>query len=77
MRYLTATAASYAGVDLHATGLHLCVLDQGSTVRYSRKLKADTAARSPKRGARERRPHRPATTLCCNHQSPGSEYFFS
>ena len=40
MRYLTATAASYAGVDLHATSLHLCVLDQAGTVRLSRKLKA-------------------------------------
>jgi transposase len=40
MRYLTATAASYAGVDLHATTLHLCVLDQVGTVRLSRKLKA-------------------------------------
>ena len=27
----TATAASYAGVDLHATSLHLCVLDQAGT----------------------------------------------
>jgi transposase len=40
MRYLTATAASYAGVDLHATTLHLCVLDHAGTVRLSRKLKA-------------------------------------
>jgi hypothetical protein len=40
MRYLTATAASYAGVDLHASSLHLCVLDSAGTVRLSRKLKA-------------------------------------
>ena len=29
MRYLTRTAASYVGVDLHARTLHLCVLDAG------------------------------------------------
>jgi transposase len=40
MRYLTATAASYAGVDLHASSLHLCVLDSAGSVRLSRKLKA-------------------------------------
>ena len=40
MRYLTATAASYVGVDLHASSLHVCVLDQAGTVRLSRKLKA-------------------------------------
>ena len=41
MRYLTATAASYVGVDLHASTLHVCVLDQAGTVRLSRKLKAE------------------------------------
>jgi hypothetical protein len=40
MRYLTATAASCVGVDLHASSLHVCVLDQAGTVRLSRKLKA-------------------------------------
>lgn len=40
MRYLTATAASYVGVDLHASTLHVCVLDQAGTVKLSRKLKA-------------------------------------
>jgi transposase len=41
MRYLTATAASYAGVDLHTSTLHVCVLDSSGTVRLSRKLKTE------------------------------------
>ena len=40
MRYLTATAASYVGVDLHARTLFVCVLDQAGTVRFSRNLPA-------------------------------------
>jgi transposase len=44
MRYLTATAASYAGVDLHASTLYLCVLDRDGAVRFSRKLKAQPEA---------------------------------
>ena len=40
MRYLTQTAASYVGVDLHARTLYVCVLDQAGTVRLSRNLPA-------------------------------------
>jgi transposase len=40
MRYLTATAASYVGVDLHARTLYVCVLDQTGTVKLSRNLPA-------------------------------------
>jgi hypothetical protein len=40
MRYPSVTAASYAGVDRHASTLHLCVLDSSGTVRLSRELKA-------------------------------------
>ena len=40
MRYLTATAASYVGVDLHARTLFVCVLDAAGTVRLSRNLPA-------------------------------------
>lgn len=40
MRYLSATAASYVGVDLHARTLFVCVLDATGTVRLSRNLPA-------------------------------------
>lgn len=40
MRFLTATAASYAGVDLHARTLFVCVLDAAGTVRLARNLPA-------------------------------------
>jgi len=40
MRYLTATAASYVGVDLHARTLFVCVLDQAGTVKLARNLPA-------------------------------------
>src|SRR5262249_34541150 len=40
MRYLTATAASYVGVDLHARTLFVCVLDHDGTVQLSRNLPA-------------------------------------
>jgi transposase len=40
VRYLTRTAASYVGVDLHARTLYVCVLDQAGTVRLSRNLPA-------------------------------------
>jgi transposase len=40
MRYLTATAASYVGVDLHARTLFVCVLDQTGTLKLSRNLPA-------------------------------------
>ncbi|OWK37814.1 IS110 family transposase [Fimbriiglobus ruber] len=43
MRYLTATAASYVGVDLHARTLFVCVLDQAGTVQLSRNLPAKPA----------------------------------
>ena len=35
MQYLSQTAASYVGVDLHARTLHLCVLDAGGGVKLS------------------------------------------
>src|SRR5262245_2328071 len=40
MRYLSQTAASYVGVDLHARTLYVCVLDQAGAVRLSRNLPA-------------------------------------
>jgi transposase len=40
MRYLTATAASYVGVDLHARTLFVCALDHAGTVRLARNLPA-------------------------------------
>jgi len=40
MRYCTATAASYVGVDLHARTLFVCVLDSAGTVRLSKNLPA-------------------------------------
>ena len=40
MRYLTATAASYVGVDLHARTLFVCVLDQTGVVKLSRNMPA-------------------------------------
>ena len=40
MRFLTQTAASYVGVDLHARTLYVCVLDQAGAVRLSRNLPA-------------------------------------
>jgi transposase len=40
VRYLTQTAASYVGVDLHARTLYVCVLDHAGTVRLSRNLPA-------------------------------------
>jgi transposase len=40
MRFLTATAASYVGVDLHARTLFVCALDQAGVVRLSRNLPA-------------------------------------
>ena len=40
MRFLTATAASYVGVDLHARTLYVCVLDQAGTVKLSRNMAA-------------------------------------
>jgi transposase len=40
MRYLTASAASYVGVDLHARTLFVCVLDAAGTVRLSQNLPA-------------------------------------
>jgi transposase len=40
MRYCTATAASYVGVNLHARTLFVCVLDQAGAVRLSRNLPA-------------------------------------
>ena len=41
MRFLTATAASYVGVDLHARTLYVCVLDQAGTLRLSKNLPAE------------------------------------
>src|SRR5262249_4574028 len=41
MRFLTATAASYVGVDLHARTLFLCVLDQAGTPGLARPLPAN------------------------------------
>src|SRR5262245_43223448 len=40
VRYLTRTAASYVGVDLHARTLFVCVLDQAGAVQLSRNLPA-------------------------------------
>ena len=40
MRFLTQSAASYVGVDLHARTLFLCVLDHAGTVKLSRNLPA-------------------------------------
>jgi transposase len=40
MRYLTATAASYVGVDLHARTLFVCVLDHDGHLQLSRNLPA-------------------------------------
>jgi transposase len=40
MRFLTQTAASYVGVDLHARTLYVCVLDAAGTVRLSKNLPA-------------------------------------
>src|SRR6476619_3505620 len=40
MRFLTQTAASYVGVDLHARTLFVCVLDQAGAIRVSRNLPA-------------------------------------
>ncbi len=40
MRFLTATAASYVGVDLHARTLFVCVLDQAGAIKLSRNLPA-------------------------------------
>jgi len=40
MRYLSQTAASYVGVDLHARTLFVCVLDAAGTVRLARNLPA-------------------------------------
>jgi transposase len=40
VRYLTQTAASYVGVDLHARTLFVCVLDAAGTVRLSRNMPA-------------------------------------
>jgi len=40
MRFLTATAASYVGVDLHARTLYVCVLDAAGTLRLSCNLPA-------------------------------------
>ena len=40
MRYLSQTAASYVGVDLHASTLFVCVLDAAGAVRLSRNLPA-------------------------------------
>jgi len=40
VRFLTQTAASYVGVDLHARTLYACVLDQAGTVRLSKGLPA-------------------------------------
>ena len=40
MRYLTATAASYVGVDLHARTLFVCVLDSAGTVKLARNMPA-------------------------------------
>ena len=40
MRYLSHTASSYVGVDLHARTLFVCVLDHAGTVRLSKNLPA-------------------------------------
>ena len=40
MRYLSATASSYVGVDLHARTLFVCVMDAAGTVRLSKNLPA-------------------------------------
>src|SRR5262245_14779532 len=40
MRFLTRTAGSYVGVDLHARTLFVCVLDQAGQVKLSRNLPA-------------------------------------
>ena len=40
MRYLTATAQSYVGVDLHARTLFVCVLDSAGTVKLARNMPA-------------------------------------
>src|SRR4051812_25572735 len=40
MRFLSQTAASYVGVDLHARTLFVCVLDAAGTVRLSKNLPA-------------------------------------
>jgi transposase len=40
MRYLTATAGSYVGVDLHARTLFVCVMDHAGQIKLSRNLPA-------------------------------------
>jgi transposase len=40
MRYLTASAASYVGIDLHARTLYLCVLDPAGVVKLAKNLPA-------------------------------------
>jgi transposase len=40
MRFLSQTAASYVGVDLHARTLFVCVLDAAGTVRLAKNLPA-------------------------------------
>src|SRR5262245_12757570 len=43
MRFYNQQHRFYAGVDLHATTLYLCVLDQAGTVVFHQNLKADPA----------------------------------
>src|SRR5262249_46683554 len=60
MRFLTQTAASYVGVDLHARTLFLCVLDAAGTVQLARNLPAKP---EPFRAAVE--PFRPDLVVGC------------
>src|SRR5262249_20958407 len=60
MRFLTQTAASYVGVDLHARTLFVCVLDAAGTAQLARTLPAKP---EPFRAAVE--PFRPDLVVGC------------
>lgn len=60
MRYLSATAASYVGVDLHARTLFVCVLDAAGTVRLARNMPA-----KPEPFLRAVEPYRPDLLVGC------------
>jgi transposase len=60
MRFLTSTAASYVGVDLHARTLYVCVLDQAGQVQLSRNLPA-----KPEPFLRAIQPFRPDVLVGC------------
>jgi hypothetical protein len=67
MRYLTHTAASYVGIDLHARTLFVCVIDNAGVVKLAKNLPA-----KPEPFLHAITPFRPDLIVGCECMQPGT-----